>query len=97
MSFLLATARRSASAAGPSSLVARSFSTTRPAQVARMTLVGRLGTDPELIETGKVPRITYSVGVGHGPKDNRQTSWFRVASFATEGTARDITMGLTKG
>ena len=97
MSFLLSPARSAFRTSSSSSLLARTFSTTRPSQVARMTLVGRLGTDPELIETGKMPRITYSVGVGHGPKDNRQTSWFRVASFATDGPVKDITMGLSKG
>jgi single-stranded DNA-binding protein len=63
-----------------------------------MTLVGRLGADPELAETGKGQLIKYVVGTSHGPKDNRQTSWFRVASFAPEGSAqRDYVMGLSKG
>lgn len=63
-----------------------------------MTLVGRLGADPELAETGKGQVIKYVVGTSYGPRDNRQTSWFRVASFAQEGTPqRDLVMGLSKG
>lgn len=78
-------------------LSSRAFSTSRPSQLARLTLVGRLGVDPELIETSKGTQIIrYVIGTSHGPKDNRQTSWFRVASFA-EGPQRDYLMGLSKG
>jgi single-stranded DNA-binding protein len=62
-----------------------------------MTLVGRLGTDPEVTQTSKGDVIKYAVGTSYGPKDNRQTSWFRVASFAPEGPVRDLTLGMTKG
>ena len=93
MSFLLTPSRRIAS---PS--FARAFSSTRPAQVARMTMVGRLGTDPEISESNKGNQvIKYVIGTSYGPKDNRQTSWFRVASFAPEGPTRDYIMGLQKG
>ncbi|OCT54981.1 Single-stranded DNA-binding protein RIM1, mitochondrial [Cladophialophora carrionii] len=96
MSFLLSPARRTASVVP--SFSARTFSTSRPSQLARMTLVGRLGTDPELADTGKGQVIKYVVGSSFGPKDNRQTSWFRVASFAPEGSPqRDYVMGLSKG
>ena len=91
MSFLLRTTRTTT----PS--LARAFSTTRPSQLARMTLVGRIGADPELAETSKGSVIKYVVGTSYGPKDNRQTSWFRVASFAPEGPTRDYIMGLGKG
>jgi Single-strand binding protein family len=98
MSFLLSPMRR-ASAPSTFTSAARAFSTSSPAQVARMTLVGRLGTDPELIQTNKGGDvIKYVVGTGYGPRENRQTSWFRVASFAQEGSPlRDLTMGLSKG
>ena len=76
---------------------ARAFSTTRPAHLARLTLVGRLGADPELQETSKGHIVKYVVGTSYGPKEDRQTSWFRVASFAPEGPARDYVMGLSKG
>ena len=77
----------------------RAFSSTTPSQLARLTLVGRLGNDPEVSNTAKGGSvIKYAVGTSYGPKDNRQTSWFRVASFAPEGSAqRDYLMGLQKG
>ncbi|KAJ9612151.1 ssDNA-binding protein, mitochondrial [Cladophialophora chaetospira] len=95
MSFLLTPARRMTSAVP--SISARTFATTRPSQLARLTLVGRLGADPELTDTGKGQIIKYVVGTSYGPKENRQTSWFRVASFAPEGAQRDYVMGLSKG
>lgn len=96
MSFLLTPARRMAS--GAPSFSARTFSTTRPSQLARLTLVGRLGTDPELSDTSTGQIIKYVVGTSYGSKDNRKTSWFRIASFAGEGTPqRDHLMSLTKG
>lgn len=87
--------RRSAA----STFSTRTFSTTRPSQLARLTVVGRLGTDPELTETVKGTQIIkYVVGSSYGPKDSKQTSWFRVASFAPEGSGqRDYIMGLSKG
>ena len=95
MSFLQTTARRmGAVRASPAT---RLFSTTSPAQLARMTLVGRLGTEPESF-TGSSGKeyIKYVVGTDTGPKDNKTTSWFKVTSFAT-GPVRDYVMGLQKG
>lgn len=95
MSFLVSPVRRTASS---TRTFARAFSQTTPTQLARMTLVGRLAADPELkqAKTGG-DYINYTVGTSYGPKEARQTSWFRVASFAPEGPGRDLTMGLTKG
>lgn len=96
MSFLLSPIRRSASAIP---LATRAFSTTRSAQLARITIVGRLGTDPEVVElqNNSNPLVKYVVGSDSGPRDNRTTSWFRVAAFPPEGPVRDAVMGLTKG
>lgn len=95
MSFLLSPLRRTA--ASPSLSVARSFSTTRPSQLARMTIVGRIGADPELNESSAGRQyIRYVVGTDSGPRDNRTTSWFRVTSFA-DGPQKDYIMGLGKG
>ena len=96
MSFLVRLRLRSPLGIAP---LRRSFSTTTPSQLARMTLVGRLGTDPELQTTANGTNIVkYVVGTSYGPKDNRQTSWFRVAAFPPEGSAqRDFVMGLGKG
>lgn len=41
--------------------------------------------------------IRYALGTSRGPKDNRQTSWWKVACFAPEGGLRDVVMGLGKG
>jgi single-stranded DNA-binding protein len=62
-----------------------------------MQVIGRLGDDPELVSTstGK-DLVRYSIASSYGPADNRQTSWFRVASFV-EGPRRDYLLGLTKG
>lgn len=79
------------------SLAARAFSSTPSSALARITIIGRLGAEPELspTSTGR-DVIKYSVGTSFGPKDNRQTSWFRVASFA-EGPQRELLLGLAKG
>jgi hypothetical protein len=96
MSFLLTPARRATTSSSTS--LGRLFSTTRPASLARMTLVGRLGVDPEVQETSKGSVVKYVVGTSSGPKDNRQTSWFRVTSFAPEqAPLRDYVLGLKKG
>lgn len=93
MSFLLNPVRRSA--ASPSLI--RAFSSTRPSQLARMTIVGRLGADPEPHESANGRGFTrYVVGTDSGPRDNRTTSWYRVTSFA-EGPSREYIMGLKKG
>jgi len=80
-------------------ITTRTFSTSRPSQLARMTLVGRLGTDPEVQQSANgTSFVKYAVGTSYGPKENRQTSWFRVANFSAEGSPqRDYVMGLGKG
>lgn len=65
-----------------------------------MQLIGRLADKPEVIttQTGR-ELVRYALGVSAGPKDesgNRQTSWFRVASFS-EGPQKDYLLGLQKG
>ncbi|KAJ5776992.1 ssDNA binding protein [Penicillium odoratum] len=76
---------------------ARTFSSSAVRPVARMTITGRLAADPELQATSSGQDIIkYAVGTSYGPSDNRQTSWFKIASFA-EGSQRDYLMGLQKG
>lgn len=76
---------------------ARSFSTTSPRSVARISIIGHLVDAPELQNTtsGRA-LIRYAVASNSGPKDNRQVSYFRVASFA-EGPRRDFLLSLSKG
>jgi len=75
----------------------RSFSSTPRGSLARMQLIGRLAAEPELTttSTGRT-LVKYAVGVSTGPRDARETSWFRVASF-DEGPRRDLLLGLPKG
>jgi single-stranded DNA-binding protein len=76
---------------------ARSFSTSSPRSVARMTIIGNLADTPELHQTSSGRELVrYAVASNSGPRDNRQTSWFRVASFS-EGPTRDYLLGLPKG
>lgn len=93
MSFLLTPARRSLPPC------TRAFSTTRPAQLARMTLVGRFGTEPEVVERNGSTIIRHVLGTSHGPKDNPSTSWFRITSFVNDSqeSRRNFLMGLEKG
>ncbi|MCJ1371511.1 ssDNA-binding protein, mitochondrial [Loxospora ochrophaea] len=77
---------------------ARLFSSTPRLPVARITLVGRIGAEPELQPTSTGTDIVrYVIGTNSGPPDNRQTSWWRVAAFPNEGPSRDRLMGLAKG
>ena len=79
-------------------MLVRPFSSSRAAQVAKMTIVGRLAAEPELQATSTGTDIVkYAIGTSYGPKDNRQTSWFKVTSFEQEGPRRDFVLGLQKG
>ncbi|KAF6223625.1 hypothetical protein HO133_000468 [Letharia lupina] len=63
-----------------------------------MIIVGRLADAPEIVATSRgQDMIRYALATNHGPKDNRQTSWWKVASFLPEGGARDLLMALGKG
>lgn len=98
MSFLFSPIRRTSATISPA-ISRRAFSVSSPSRLARITLVGRLGTDPEVVESAKGSQvIKYVIGTNYGPRENRQTSWFRIASFAQEGSpGRDYLLGLTKG
>ncbi|KAI9826653.1 MAG: ssDNA-binding protein, mitochondrial [Thelocarpon impressellum] len=82
----------------PSHTILRAFSSTPCAMVAKISIVGRLAAEPELQPTASGNDVVkYAVGTSYGPRDNRQTSWFRVASFEAEGPRRDYLLGLQKG
>lgn len=77
--------------------LARAFAATQRTPLARMSLIGRLGTDPELVNTSQGRELVrYVVASDSGPADNRQTNWFRVAAFP-EGKTRDYLLSLPKG
>ncbi|KAF6802380.1 ssDNA binding protein [Colletotrichum sojae] len=78
--------------------IARAFSTSPSHNLARITIVGNLADTPELHATSTGREIVkYAIASHHGPKDNRQTSWFRVTSFENEGPRRDYLQNLPKG
>ncbi|KAH8702396.1 putative ssDNA binding protein [Talaromyces proteolyticus] len=80
------------------STTARHFSSTPANPLARLTLTGRLGAEPELSTTTTGQEIIrYSVGSTTGPSNNRTTSWFRVASFIPEGPSREHLLNVPKG
>lgn len=84
--------------AAAGTLAARSFSSSASRSVARMIITGRLAAEPELAATSTGQDIIrYAVGTSYGPRDNRQTSWFRVGAFLPEGQQRDFILGLQKG
>lgn len=102
MSFLLSPARAAPrSLMQASSALPRTFSTTRASSLARMTVIGRVGTDPEEVSNRNsgTEMLRYSVATSYGPKDNRQTSWFKVVSFPSKSNplTREKIMSLTKG
>lgn len=77
---------------------ARTFSSSASRSVARMIITGRLGSEPELTTTaGGHEIVKYAVGTSRGPRDNRQTSWFRIGAFLPEGEQRDYILNLPKG
>lgn len=41
--------------------------------------------------------IRYAVGTNHGPKENRETCWWKVAAFPNDGPLKDAMMELGKG
>lgn len=77
---------------------ARSFSSSPSHSVARITITGRLAAPPELqaTSTGR-DVVQYVVGTSHGPRKNRQTSWFRVSSFLSDSPQRNYVLSLPKG
>ncbi|KAI1196605.1 nucleic acid-binding protein [Nemania serpens] len=76
----------------------RAFSASAHRDIAKVTLVGNLAATPEVraTSTGKEV-IEYSVASNDGRKDNRHTSWFRVATFVEAGPQRDYLTSLPKG
>ncbi|KAH7349482.1 hypothetical protein B0T11DRAFT_289282 [Plectosphaerella cucumerina] len=79
-------------------IAARNFSSTPARGVARITIVGNLADTPELHATSTGREIIkYAVASNSGPRENRQTSWFRVTSFENPGPRRDFLQSLPKG
>ncbi|OJD28900.1 ssdna binding protein [Diplodia corticola] len=75
----------------------RAFSSTPRSPLAKMTIIGRLGAEPELrtASTGR-EYIRYVLGTSTGPRDRNETSWFRVSCF-DDGPRKDYVLNLPKG
>ncbi|KAF9631214.1 Inorganic polyphosphate/ATP-NAD kinase predicted [Lasiodiplodia theobromae] len=93
--FRTTTAFRSASLAA--SAGRRAFSSTPRNPYAKMTIIGRLGAEPELATTPSgLEYVRYSLGTSTGRREANETSWFNVACF-DEGARRDFLLNLPKG
>lgn len=94
MSFLLSPMRRI-----PATTSTRAFSTTRASQLARVTVVGRIGTDPEFSETSNGQQMMkYVVGSNVPGSKSNETSWFRIVHFSQPDTkAAQYMKTLSKG
>ncbi|KAI9662014.1 MAG: ssDNA-binding protein, mitochondrial [Alyxoria varia] len=95
MSFLRPALRTSV----PSAIHPRTTTTTTQARrtFARMSMIGRLAAPPEVVTTPNGREVVrYALGSTYGPSENRQVSWFRVASF-DDGAKRQVLLGLPKG
>ena len=68
--------------------------------LARMTIVGRLAGEPELIPTASGQDILrYSLATSNGPRADKKTSWWKVVYFTrSDGDAKkDVLLSLGKG
>lgn len=75
----------------------RAFSTTPRASMARMSIIGRLGTAPEEVTVSNDRTLVrYVIGSSYGKGDDKKTSWFRVASFV-QGAQKEFLMNVQKG
>ncbi|OAL51033.1 hypothetical protein IQ07DRAFT_586612 [Pyrenochaeta sp. DS3sAY3a] len=88
---------RTTAARAPAAISARAFSSSPRAQLARMTVVGRLGVAPEEVTvTGDRTLVRYVVGTSYGKGEDKKTSWFRIASFV-QGAQKDFLLSVPKG
>jgi len=60
-----------------------------------ITLVGRLGGDPQIEETAAGTVCNFSLAVNRRKKEGNETDWFRVEAW--HDTARGVKSNLAKG
>jgi hypothetical protein len=77
----------------------RAFSTSSSrSSFAKICIIGHLAATPEVQATSTGHELVkFAVATNSGPKENKHTSWWNVASFAPEGSYRDILTSLPKG
>ncbi|KAF2866626.1 hypothetical protein BDV95DRAFT_584342 [Massariosphaeria phaeospora] len=91
------TFRATSRIAAASASATRAFSSTPRAALARMSLVGRLGTAPEEVTiSNDRTLVRYVLGTSYGRNEDKKTSWFRVASFV-QGGQKEYLMNVPKG
>jgi hypothetical protein len=73
--------------------LSRAFSSTPRANVAKLTLVGRLGADP-VTERIRDDTLMVKYVVGDRVKEGSEfkTAWYRVTNFVSEGTYGAVQM-----
>jgi hypothetical protein len=79
--------------------LARNFSAQSARQnLARITLIGRLPADAELVQSGNGKEfVRYAVGHSiRKANGEEKTSWFRVSAFV-EDRSKEYVLGLKKG
>lgn len=65
-------------------------------QVANVNIVGNIGSDPELRQTGGgLDVLNFSVAVNSKRRDEESTAWYRVAVFGSR--AQTLSPLLSKG
>lgn len=80
----------------PSVSVIRSFSTSAARAMAKVTIIGRLGADPEMVtSSGGREYMKYTVASYHKSGGEEKISWFRVAAF--EPYQKEYLLSLKKG
>jgi hypothetical protein len=75
----------------------RAFSASARSQLARMTVIGRLGTVPEEVTvSGDRSLVRYALATSYGKGEKQKTSWFKIASFV-EGAQKEFLLSVPKG
>ncbi|KAF3916922.1 hypothetical protein ABW21_db0205879 [Orbilia brochopaga] len=74
---------------------ARLFSTSTPrGDLARVTLIGRVGTEPEMSQSNNgTQMMKYTLATSHGQGDARTTQWHRILQFG-EPHPQNLTKGV---
>ncbi|KAK4146992.1 glucose inhibited division protein A-domain-containing protein [Dichotomopilus funicola] len=93
MSTFLRTVSRAVSTSAPA---ARTFSSTAARPFARVTILGNVGTQPELRKTSNGRDFVHYV-VASNQGSSERTSWFHINGYLEEGPRRNHLLSLTKG
>lgn len=95
MSAFLRTISRAATST-PATAAARTFSSTAARPFARVTILGNVGTQPELRKTTNGREfVHYVVASSQGSSD--RTSWFHINGYLDDSPRRNHLLSLTKG